>query len=42
MLKLIIFIAAGCVQAAPGESQGDNIVFEDFARMRRGISVDQP
>lgn len=33
---------SGCITVAPGESQGDNIVFEDFARMRRGFSVDQP
>lgn len=40
--KLMHPAPTGCVVAAPGESQGDNIVFEDFARMRRGISVDQP
>merc|ERR1711976_843072 len=33
---------AGCVSAGKGEGGDDNIVFEDFARMRRGMSVDQP
>jgi len=33
---------SGCVPANKGEAGEDNIVFEDFARMRRGMSVDQP
>merc|ERR1711915_252405 len=33
---------SGCVPANKGEAGEDNIVLEDFARMRRGMSVDQP
>lgn len=33
---------AGTMPAGKGEGGEDNIVFEDFARIRRGMSVDQP
>ncbi|XP_018017930.1 arrestin homolog [Hyalella azteca] len=30
------------LQSTPSQDSADNIVFEDFARIRRGMSVDQP